>query len=219
MKPMSNQVKALLRDYRAAESLGASARARALDTLSVRIAAQDWPVDGLDVAPPEPVTQGLLAKAFAGPFGKIGLAVILAAVPSAWLLHSASDAPAILASLPPHWHEARRAARSSSRRSPCRASRTQAPQAAEPVLIAPSATGHQPVASAPARARRRANSQEDPNHSESLDRTPDVMEAKPLAPTPSGRGPRGHDRRGSAICSARRTPRSGPVGRATRSAS
>jgi hypothetical protein len=91
---MGPLAKTALRNYRAAESLEPTARARALDQLRVRIAAGDWPAHDFDVAPPQPPAQGLLAKAIAGPLGKIGLAVIVAALPAAWLLHSTAHPPA-----------------------------------------------------------------------------------------------------------------------------
>jgi hypothetical protein len=183
MKPLSNQAQALLRDYRAAESLGASARARLLDNLSVRIAAQDWPVDGLDVAPPEPAAQGLLAKLLAGPFGKIGLAVVLAAVPSAWFLHSTSERPPLLAGLPRGWHESAAQPILQPESLPAEP----APQAAESVSIEPRATGHQALANSAAPARtRRAGPQESPSHSEPLTATAEEAEPRAMAPTASG---------------------------------
>jgi hypothetical protein len=186
MKPLSNQAKAVLRDYRAAESLGATARARLLDNLSMRIAAQDLPMDGLDVTPPEPAAQGLLAKLLAGPVSKIGLAVIVAAIPSAWLLHSNQEQPPILAGLPPHWHE------SAARPPPLQPESltreaAPAPQAAERVSIAPRGTGHQPVANAP--RVRRGSAQETPSNSELLHSSSDVMDPPPISPPASGAVP------------------------------
>ncbi len=192
MKPLTNQAKALLRDYRAAESLGQSARARLLDNLSVRIAAQDWPIDGLDVAPPDPAAQGLLARLLAGPFGKIGLAVILAAVPSAWLLSSTNERPRLLAELPRGWHEAAAGPivvepESLPREAPPEA------QAADSVSIEPSPTGHQPLANTPppaAAARiRRAVEPENARHSEPLNPLPDEAEPRTMAPPASGAVP------------------------------
>ena len=190
MKPLSNQAKAVLRDYRTVESLGASARARLLDNLSMRIAAQDLPADGLDVAPPEPAAQGLLAKLLAGPVSKIGLAVIVVAIPSGWLLHSNQEPPAILARLPPHWHE------SAARPTPVQPESLPretgpAPQAAERVSIAPRGTGHQPVANTPPAAPRvhRGSPQETPSDSELLNPPSDVMNPTPTSPPASGAVP------------------------------
>jgi hypothetical protein len=188
MKPLSNQAKALLRDYRSAESLGASARARLLDNLSVRIAAQDMPMDGLDVAPPEPAAQGLLAKLLAGPLSKIGLAVILAAIPSAWLLYSVNEQPRSLAGLPSGWHEL--AARPMPIQPESLPHEPAAPpQGAERVSIGSTAPGHQPVAHAPPPAPRvrRASRQETASNSELS--TPDVMDPPPTPPPASGTVP------------------------------
>src|SRR5688500_11620574 len=190
MKPLSNQAKAALRDYRSAESLGASARARLLDNLSVRIAAQDLPMDGLDVAPPEPAAQGLLAKLLAGPLSKIGLAVILAAIPSAWLLHSVNEQPRSLAGLPTRWHEL--AARPMPiQRESWPHGPAAPPQGAEPVSIGSRATGHQPLANAPPPAPRvrRASPQETASNSEVFNSPPDVMERTPTPPPASGTVP------------------------------
>ena len=189
MKPLSYQAKAALRDYRSAESLGASARARLLDNLSVRIAAQDLPMDGLDVAPPEPAAQGLLAKLLAGPFSKIGLAVILAAVPSAWLVHSLNERPRSLAGLPSGWHEL---AAPPLPVQPEALPREATPprQAAEPVSIGPRATGHQPIANAPPAPRaRRAHQQETTSNSELLNSPEDATEPTPTPPPASGAVP------------------------------
>jgi hypothetical protein len=188
MKPLTNQAKAVLSDYRAAESLGMSARARLLDNLSVRIAAQDWPVDGLDVAPPEPAAQSALAKLLAGPLGKVGLAVILAAVPSAWFLSSTSERPPLLAGLPRGWHEA--ASQPILEPESLPAEPAPPPQAAEPVSIGAGTTGHQPLSSAAAPARmRRTAPQESPSHSEPLTPTPEESEPRTIAPTASGAVP------------------------------
>jgi hypothetical protein len=184
MKPISDQAKAILRDYRAAESLGANARARSLDKLGVRIAAQDWPADGLDVPPPELGAQGLLAKALAGPLGKIGLAVIVAAVPSAWLLHANSERPAILSGLPRDWHENAAGQIAVKPESLPRETASRL-RGDNPVVIAPSETGHQPAANTPTPTRRRAGLQEDPSHSKSLASRLDAPEPKPMAPQPS----------------------------------
>ena len=108
MKPLSREAKAVLRDYRSAESLGSDARARVIENLSERIAAQSLPLDGLDVAPPEPVSQGLFAKALSGTYGKIGLAVIGLSLPVGWLIYAASGSgskPHTLAALPSNSHD------------------------------------------------------------------------------------------------------------------
>ena len=87
MNAMSQKAKITLEKYRAAESLGERTRARLFETLERRVAAGDWPAQGVDVGPPPAVSPGgFAAKVISGPVGKIGLGLIIAAVPAAWLL-------------------------------------------------------------------------------------------------------------------------------------
>lgn len=87
MKPLSGHSKAILASYRGSQNgLPDKTRRRALAGLHARIAAGVVPAAAVDVAPPEPVSHGLLAQWFGGPLAKIGIGIVVLAVPTALLL-------------------------------------------------------------------------------------------------------------------------------------
>jgi hypothetical protein len=86
MKPLSGPAKAALAPYRAAQALPAETRQRALAGLHARIAAGAAPPEGVEVRPPEPLSQGIVAKVLAAPLAKIGVGILALAIPAAVLL-------------------------------------------------------------------------------------------------------------------------------------
>ena len=85
MKLPSSRASATLDRYRATESLPAGAKSRLLRGLESQIAAGAVPPPGADVAPPSGLGGSAASSGLFGVGAKIGIGVLVAAVP-AWLL-------------------------------------------------------------------------------------------------------------------------------------